>query len=243
MRRVLVTGAASGIGRATAQLLAQDGWQVVGLDRDREGLDELASQHPQIRPLPFDLQDLVTGACPEVTGSLHAVVHCAGVFAPYDARGGGYAEWRRILAVNLEAPLLLNQALLPNLKAAGGGAIVHVTSVHQFVSEPHSAHYDASKGGLGALTRTLAIEYAPLSIRVNAVAPGFVNTPMSVVDGVNELETDEFKALYVARRKIPLARAAGPEEIAGPVAFLLSDRASYITGATLVVDGGLTVTF
>lgn len=243
MKRALVTGAASGIGRATAALLAADGWQVIALDRNPGPIAQLAAETPGVEALPFDLARLSEGERPEVSGELHGVVHCAGVFAPYDAAADGLEGWRRVLEINLEAPLLLNQHLLANLEAAGGGAIVHVTSVHQFVSELHSAHYDAAKGGLGALTRTLAIEYAPRGVRVNAVAPGFVNTAMSVVDGVNELETEAFRAFYVRQRKIPLARCAEPAELAGPIAFLLSERASYITGATLIVDGGLTVTF
>lgn len=243
MKRALVTGAASGIGRATAALLAADGWQVIALDRNPGPIAQLAAETPGVEALPFDLARLSQGERPEVSGELHGVVHCAGVFAPYDAAADGLEGWRRVLEINLEAPLLLNQHLLANLEATGGGAIVHVTSVHQFVSELHSAHYDAAKGGLGALTRTLAIEYAPRGVRVNAVAPGFVNTAMSVVDGVNELETEAFRAFYVRQRKIPLARCAEPAELAGPIAFLLSERASYITGATLIVDGGLTVTF
>jgi len=106
-----------------------------------------------------------------------------------------------------------------------------------------SSHYNTAKGAVDQLTRCLAVEWAPHGILVNGVAPGFVDTPMSIVDGVNELETPDFQEIYVRRRRIPLARAAQPEEIAQVVRFLASDRCTYITGHTIVVDGGLSITF
>jgi NAD(P)-dependent dehydrogenase (short-subunit alcohol dehydrogenase family) len=120
---------------------------------------------------------------------------------------------------------------------------VNVSSIHGFRAEPNASSYDVAKGGLDQLTRALAVELAPHDVRVNGVAPGFVETSMAVVDGVNEHETEWFQSVYVRRRKIPLARPAGSAEIAAAVLFLASDEASYITGQTLVVDGRLSVTF
>ncbi|MER3439120.1 MAG: NAD(P)-dependent oxidoreductase, partial [Chloroflexota bacterium] len=121
--------------------------------------------------------------------------------------------------------------------------IVNITSVHQFVAETGASHYDAAKAALGGLTRALACDLAPHGILVNAVAPGFVRTAMSVVNGVDELESERFRQWYVQDRRVPLGRAAEPEEIAEVVLFLCSPRTTYMTGATVVVDGGLTCTF
>lgn len=242
--RALVTGAASGIGRATTRLLATTGWTVVALDRDEQGLHTLQAElGSRVEPLVFDLAELTEHSRLDLGGSLGALVQCAAVFQPADFLNAPYAEWRRVFAIDFEAVCLLDKLVAPALIANGGGSIVHITSIHAWLSENQSSHYDAAKGALGALTRTLAIELAPHNIRVNAVAPGFVNTQMSIVDGVNELESDLFRAYYAGRRRIPLARAAAPDEIAGPIAFLLSDAATYVTGTTLVVDGGLSVTF
>ncbi|MCB0049486.1 MAG: SDR family oxidoreductase, partial [Caldilinea sp.] len=124
-----------------------------------------------------------------------------------------------------------------------GGRIVNVSSVNAFLGMAQSSHYNTAKGAVDQLTRCLAVEWAPHGILANGVAPGFVDTPMSIVDGVNELETPDFQEIYVRRRRIPLARAAQPEEIAEVVRFLASDRCSYMTGHTIVVDGGLSITF
>lgn len=242
--RVLITGAASGIGRAAARLLAGTGWTVIALDRHEAGLHALADElGSRVIPCVLDLGDLTEHTALDLDGPLSALIQCAGVFQPADFLTDPLVEWRRVFAVNFEAAHLLDRLIAPALIANGGGSIVHVTSIHAWLSENHSSHYDAAKGALSALTRTLAIELAPHNIRVNAVAPGFVRTQMSIVDGVDELESELFRTHYAGRRRIPLARAAEPEEIAAPIAFLVSPGASYITGATLVVDGGLSVTF
>jgi NAD(P)-dependent dehydrogenase (short-subunit alcohol dehydrogenase family) len=128
--------------------------------------------------------------------------------------------------------------------AAGeGGAIVNVSSIHGTRAEPGGTSYAVAKGALDQLTRALAVELAPHRIRVNGIAPGFVETAMAITDGVSEHETEWFREIYVGRRKIPLARPAAPEEVAAAICFLASDDASYITGQILGVDGGLSVTF
>jgi 3-oxoacyl-[acyl-carrier protein] reductase len=124
-----------------------------------------------------------------------------------------------------------------------GGRIVHITSIHGERGEGGASAYGMAKAALNQYCRALAIELAPRGILVNAIAPGFVDTPMSVSGGVNELETDWFRQNYVAGHHLPLRRAARPEEIAGVAWFLAGPDASYITGQVLTVDGGLTVTF
>jgi NAD(P)-dependent dehydrogenase (short-subunit alcohol dehydrogenase family) len=125
----------------------------------------------------------------------------------------------------------------------GYGRIVNVTSIHGRFGEELALAYDVSKGGLTMATRTLAIELSRHGVLVNAVAPGFVATRMSVVDGRNELESDWFRDVYVTHRKLPLRRAAEPAEVAAHVAWLASEQNSYVTGHILAVDGGLSVTF
>jgi NAD(P)-dependent dehydrogenase (short-subunit alcohol dehydrogenase family) len=115
--------------------------------------------------------------------------------------------------------------------------------VHAYATDGRVGAYCASKGGIVALTQALAVELAPHGILVNAIAPGFVRTAMSMVDGVDETTTGDFLEWYVKRRKVPLARAAEPREIARAAVFLASEDCSYVTGATLVADGGLTITF
>ncbi|MDB5058494.1 MAG: short-chain dehydrogenase/reductase [Chloroflexi bacterium] len=243
-RRALITGAANGIGRATARLLARSGWSIVAIDRDEPGLQALRAELGAcVTPRVLDLADLTETTRIDLDGPLNAVIQCAAAFQPADFLTEPVAAWHRIFAVNFEAAYILNKLVVPSLIENNGGSIVHVTSVHAWLSESQSSHYDASKGALATLTRSLAVELAPHNIRVNAVAPGFVRTQMAVVNGIDELESDLFLTHYVGRRRIPLARAAEPDEVAGPIAFLVSDAASYITGATIVVDGGLSVTF
>jgi NAD(P)-dependent dehydrogenase (short-subunit alcohol dehydrogenase family) len=125
----------------------------------------------------------------------------------------------------------------------GYGRIVNITSIHARFGEELALSYDVAKGGLDQATRTLAIELSRYGVLVNAVAPGFVSTRMSVVDGVNELESDWFRTVYLQHGKLPLRRYAEPPDIAAQVAWLASDRNTYVTGHVLTVDGGVTVTF
>jgi 3-oxoacyl-[acyl-carrier protein] reductase len=129
------------------------------------------------------------------------------------------------------------------MAARGYGRIVSVTSVHGQVGEERSLSYDISKAALNGATRTLAIELGPHGVLVNALAPGFVRTRMSVVDGQDELESDWFRTIYVENRKLPLRRPAEPAEIAAHAAWLCSAENTYVTGQVLTVDGGLTITF
>jgi 3-oxoacyl-[acyl-carrier protein] reductase len=125
----------------------------------------------------------------------------------------------------------------------GYGRILSITSIHGQRGEEQSLPYDVSKAGLEGGTRTLAIELGPKGVLVNALAPGFVNTRMSIVDGKNELESEWFRTVYLEHRKLPLRRAAQPEEVATHAAWLCSDQNTYVTGQSIGVDGGLSVTF
>jgi 3-oxoacyl-[acyl-carrier protein] reductase len=143
----------------------------------------------------------------------------------------------------LDGPIFLARAAGLGLAARGAGRIVNVTSIHARVGEERSLAYDVAKAGLEAATRTLAIELGPSGVLVNAVAPGFTRTRMAVVDGQDELESQWFRDVYVGYRKLPLRRPAEPSEIAAAIAHLVSPDNTYVTGQSLVVDGGVTVTF
>jgi NAD(P)-dependent dehydrogenase (short-subunit alcohol dehydrogenase family) len=148
-----------------------------------------------------------------------------------------------VLAVNLDAPIFLATRAARGMIERGYGRIVNITSIHGRFGEELALSYDAAKGGLEQATRTLAIELSRHGVLVNAVAPGFVSTRMSIVDGVNELDSEWFNDIYVRYGKLPMRRYAEPSEIAAQVAWLASSQNSYVTGLVLTVDGGVTVTF
>jgi NAD(P)-dependent dehydrogenase (short-subunit alcohol dehydrogenase family) len=247
----LVTGAASGIGRATAVALAREGAAVLIADVQREQGEAVAAA---IRAgggrAAFVLADVtrdapaMVAAALEHFGRLDILVNNAGVFYPADFLSVPFGEWMRAVEVMYHGAFHCAQAAAREMVRRGaGGRIVNISSVNAFLGAPQSSHYNSAKGAVDQLTRCLAVELAPHGILVNGVAPGFVETPMAIVDGISEHETPEFQAFYVQRRRIPLARPAQPEEIAEAVVFLASARCTYITGHTIVVDGGLTVTF
>lgn len=242
-RTALVTGGANGIGRAIAERLAAEGARVVAVDRE-EGPDLGES----VLPLRWDLSD--TGALGDLVaeaeslvGSLDVLVNNAGVFEPALAVDLTLESYQHVLAVNLHAPVFLASRAARGMVQRGYGRIVNITSVHGRFGEETALSYDVAKGGLEQATRTLAVELSRFGVLVNAVAPGFVSTRMSVVDGRDELESDWFKEVYLEHGKLPIRRHAMPFEIAEHVAWLASERNTYVTGQVLTVDGGLTVTF
>ena len=247
----LVTGAASGIGRATAHALARDGAAVVIADLPGSAGEHVAAAirasggRATFAPgdVTRDAEGLVAAAL-GTWGRLDVLVNNAGVFYEVDALTVEFAEWMRAVEVIFLGAFKCSQHAARAMVAGGaGGKIINVSSVNGFLGLNRATHYNAAKGALDQLTRTLAVELAPHGILVNGVAPGFVETPMALTDGVSYHQTAEFQEFYVRRRRIPLARPAEPEEVAEAVAFLASPRCTYITGHTLVVDGGLSITF
>ena len=239
----LVTGSARGIGLATAKRFLADGWRVVLLDIDGENLKRTftALNKPDVTlALVCDVADpagvaraLATVA--EKFGRLDALVNNAGIAIFKPILDITYDDWSRVLAVNLTGPFLCSQAAAPLMRDSGGGAIVNITSISGLRASTLRTAYGTSKAGLAHLTQQQAVELASLGIRVNAVAPGPVDTAMA-----KAVHTPEIRAAY--HDAIPLNRYGLEQELAEAIYFLCSERASYITGQTIAVDGGFEAT-
>ncbi len=242
-RRALVTGAANGIGRAIAERLAAEAAVVAAVDI--EHVPELGGA---VHGIEWDLSrtdtldDLIVAAEAAI-GPIDVLVNNAGIFEAALAVDLTLASYRRVLDVNLHAPVFLASRAARGMSERGYGRIVNITSIHGRFGEETALAYDVAKGGLEQATRTLAIELSRHGVLVNAVAPGFVATRMSIVDGRDELQSEWFADVYVKYGKLPLRRYAMPEEIAEHVAWLACERNTYVTGQVLTVDGGVTVTF
>ncbi len=246
----VITGAGSGIGRATARLFAAEGARVAVLDRNgdaaRETQQMIRSAGGEVLALEVDLGDGLAAEAAVAKAAAHftrldILVNDAATYVLRSFDQMTREEWQKVLDVNLTAYFLCARVAAREMRKQGVGSIVNVASVHRMISEPNSGAYAASKGSVAQLTRNLAIEYAP-EIVVNSISPGFIRTPMSVVDGVDETTTDRFRNYYLDSGRIPLRRAGLPEEIAAAALVLASRECGYLTGADLVVDGGLTIT-
>jgi 3-oxoacyl-[acyl-carrier protein] reductase len=243
-RVAIVTGAASGMGRATAHLFADEGARVVAVDLDAEGVARVAAEIREAGgdalALPCDVTDrqAVTNAVAQVVeryGSVHILVNNAGVSRPVAIGADDFAEhWERTLAVNLEAHVLWIRACLPYLLEDGAGRIVNIASTEGLGASAGIAPYTASKHGVVGLTRSLAVELGPTGVTVNCICPGPIHT------GMTSLIPDEAKQKF-ARRRVPLRRYGDPEEVAHMTLGLVLPASSYCTGAVLPVDGGLTI--
>lgn len=239
--RSVVTGAAGGIGRAVADRLIARGDRVVGFDRQDAdgGVDMILADLSD----PAQLADAIREGRAAL-GGIDVLVNVAGVFRPGGILDSSLDDWRPLWAVDLDAPLALMAAVAPGMAEAGFGRIVNVTSVHAGHGQPGCLAYDVAKAGLEAATRSAAIDLARAGVLVNAIAPGFVRTRMSLLaDGTDETDSAAFRSVYVDAGKLPLGRPALPDEIAHAVAFLASRENTYTTGQVLTVDGGLTATF
>lgn len=238
-RTALVTGAARGIGLTTAKRFLADGWRVALLDIDGDNLERTftALCKPEATlAITGDVADPKTSAnaieaIAKRFGRLDALVNNAGIAIFKPILEVTYEDWSRVLAVNLTGPFLMTQAAAPLMRDSGGGAIVNITSISGLRASTLRTAYGTSKAGLAHLTKQQAAELAWLNIRVNAVAPGPVDTAMA-----KAVHTPEIRQDY--HDHMPLNRYGLETELAEAIYFLCSDRASYITGQTLAVDGG-----
>ncbi len=244
-RRAIVTGAASGIGRATARRLAEEGAAVVVGDLDLEGATRVAEEiHAEggraiaVRcdvTSSDDCRQLVSTAV-EQLGGLDILVNSAGIIRRANVVDTTEDEWNRVMAVNVGAVFLTGKHAVPVMTAGGGGAIVNIGSGWGLKGGPDAASYCASKGAVVNLTRAMAIDHGPAGVRVNCVCPGDTDTPM-LRSEARQLGADE--TVFLAESAVrPLARLGTPDDIAQAVLYLSSDAAAWVTGAVLVVDGG-----
>jgi 3-oxoacyl-[acyl-carrier protein] reductase len=236
-RRILVTGGASGIGRATCLRLGELGAHVLVVDRDEPGAAQVADEVGGT-PIVVDFMelDLAIDAIRGMCGTLHGLVNAAGIAADTSFPEQDPEDWARVLHLDLTAPFMLTQALLDRFDEAGA-AIVNIASVAALTVLASSGEvtpaYSAAKSGIKMVSDSLAAVLGRRGIRVNAVAPGFIKTPMTAPEAPR---TEKWLSA-----RIPLGRWGAAAEVAEAIVFLLSDAASYVAGTTLVVDGGLTV--
>lgn len=242
-RRILITGAAKGIGLASVTRFLAEGASVAALDRDAEALERLRGRFEGVHTAEADVAEPASIAaavadCVAKLGGLDGVVNAAGIDLVADIEAMDLAQWSRVLAVNLTGPMLVMRAAYPHLRTSGGGTIVNVSSGAGLSPLKHRIAYCASKAGLQMASKALAMEAAEFGIRVNTICPGAVETELfrSGIDAA----PDPQAAYEAVRARYALQRIAAPEEIAAAILWLTSAESSYVTGAAIAVDGGRT---
>nr|WP_290698963.1 SDR family oxidoreductase [Halomonas sp. UBA3074] len=249
-KHILVTGAATGIGRAIAEACVREGAKIALLDQDGDSVERLAaelrSEGHNVQALIADIADraMVDAAVAkarEKNGPLTTMINNAGMNVFYEPLAMPDEAWQRCLAVDLEGAWYCSRAVLPDLIEQGGGAIINIASTHSFSIIPGCFPYPVAKHGLIGLTRSLGIEYAPRGVRVNAIAPGYINTP--AVEAHWQTFDDPAAAKARIEALLPPGRLGQPEEVAMTVVFLASDEAPFINASCLTIDGGRSVVY
>ena len=243
-KRILVTGGASGIGEATARRFLAEGANVVIMDRSRDNLAAAKARlEPEVQGSGVELvleegdvassEDVerVVGGAVQRFGGIDVVVSNAGIAYEEPFLDIPQEHWEETQRVNLTGMFVVTQRVAREMVRARSGTILLTSSTNGLVGEDKYAHYNASKGGVTLLTKSLAIELGPHGIRVNAVCPGYIVTPLA-----ESIDDPEFMEAY--RQRLPLRRLGKPEDVAGTFAFLASDDAAFIHGETIVIDGG-----
>lgn len=237
-KTAVVTGGASGIGEATARLFIQEGAKVVIADLNEEKGRKLAGELGEAAiymNVNVTKEDHITAMFAEAEakfGQVDILINNAGIGSQGVSDELSYEDWHQIISINLDGVFLAAKHAIKAMKKNGGGSIVNMASILGHVGQAQTAAYTASKGGVVNLTRALAVEYASENIRVNAIGPGYIDTPL--LDQLDEDMKNHLISLH------PLGRLGTSEEVANATLFLASDEASFVTGANLMVDGGYT---
>jgi len=236
-KNIIVTGASGGIGNSIIEKFIETGANILATGTRVEKLEELKNKYSQIKTLKFDIsqsdkiEEFIDNAITELGGSLDCLVNNAGVTQDNLAIRMSLEEWKKVIDINLTSTFLLSKAAIKKMLKNKSGKIVNITSVVGHTGNLGQANYTASKAGIVAMSKSLAIEYAKKNININCISPGFIKTAMT--DKIDE----KFKETIIS--KIPSARLGEPEDIANAVGFLCSDQSSYINGETLHVNGGM----
>lgn len=249
----MVTGAGQGLGRVISLEMAAEGAKLALLERNPETVkavaEEIQAKGGIAEAYALDVTDYdaygraVADALAKF-GRIDTLVNNAAINPPsLTILNDTLENWRRTIAINLEAVFMGSRLVAPHMAERRQGRIIHIASIQGFASSGEVGSYNAAKGAIIALTKSMAVELGPYNVLVNSVAPGFMLTPMSIVNGVNETETPDFIEWYVKKGKVPLRRTGHPEDVSGTVIFLASSYCRYMTGQLLVVDGGLMSTF
>lgn len=243
----IITGGGSGIGRAACQLFAEEGAKVVAADINLDGANETAAlvrETGEAVAVEADVSkeadaQKIADAAVEAFGTINILVNNAAAFIYGRVEDATEADWDRILGVNVKGPAFCVKAVLPAMKAAGGGSIVNIGSISSFIAQPDYVPYNTSKSAVLNFTRCLAMDLAPFNIRANALCPGVTHTP-ALDQAMVELNFSPEDAQKEWGDPALLKRVARPREIAHGILFLASDDASFVTGTHLLVDGGYT---
>ncbi len=236
-KNIIVTGASGGIGNSIVKKLNQAGANILASGTRVEKLEELKKNFENIKALKFDIsqsekiEEFIENATNELGGSLDGIVNNAGVTQDNLAIRMGLEEWQKVININLTSTFLMSKFAIKKMLKNKSGKIINITSVVGHTGNLGQANYTASKAGIVAMSKSLAIEYAKKNININCISPGFIKTTMT--DKIDE----KFKEVIIS--KIPSARLGEPDDIANAVLFLCSDQSSYINGETIHVNGGM----
>ena len=236
-KKIIVTGASGGIGNSIIKKLSDFGANILATGTKIEKLEELKSKYKNINIIKFDIshsdkiEEFIDNATNELGGNLDCIINNAGLTQDNLAIRMSLEEWRKVIDINLTSTFLLSKFAIKKMLKNKSGKIVNITSVVGHTGNLGQTNYTASKAGIVAMSKSLAIEYAKKNININCISPGFIKTAMT--DKIDE----KFKELIIS--KIPSARLGEPDDVANAVLFLASDQSNYINGETIHVNGGM----
>ena len=236
-KNIIVTGASGGIGNSIVKKLCERGANILASGTKLEKLEKLKSENKNIKILKFDISEIekidqfIEDASSELGGNLDCLINNAGITQDNLAIRMTLEEWKKVIDINLTSTFLMSKSAIKKMLKNKSGKIINITSVVGHTGNLGQANYTASKAGIIAMSKSLAIEYAKKNININCISPGFIKTAMT--DKIDE----KFKEIIIS--KIPSARLGEPEDIANAVLFLASDQSNYINGETLHVNGGM----